>query len=80
MSKIEYAVDTMGFGCPVCNKQLEVPVRAVHNVTSYQDPVNVRAECCGQIIRLSCRLQLVADRADPSLTEDGWGVEAEDLS
>lgn len=75
----QYAIDTLLIDCPVCGKKLQVPVRATHNVLSYHEAQNVRAECCGQIVRLDTEIKMVVERASAGITEDAWGVEAEDL-
>lgn len=59
--------------CPHCKQELELPSRAVHNVTSYGDPCVTITECCGHAVRME---RVVSFRIAPymgSNSRDDWG-------
>lgn len=60
--------------CPVCEKELEVPTRAIHNVDAYGNPVRVLTECCDTIIVLEPIRRYTARKYTGDETCDGWGA------
>jgi hypothetical protein len=59
--------------CPHCNKPVKIPVHAQRNMDSYDNPCNVVANCCGNLIHCWPVHAYGVRKAQESITVDDWG-------
>ncbi len=65
----------MAHTCPNCGKSLIVPIYAIVNVESYQEPKKVVTGCCNKIVRLVPYTGYKPVKYEGDSEQDDWGNE-----